>query len=156
MELYQKCCWKIPDNRAWLTQSCSEFLWQVLIAHQELTSGWPCTILLFKIKIYPIHSVCPSLWLSIDSTLKQLEFNIYSDYFDFESNEKKKFKTKFDATSNGIDDTGPLQDPYLWISQQENQGLNMITRVKLMQAKNYASLFTVRAWKLTLDTWFNN
>ena len=43
---------------------------------------------------YPIHSVHPTQCLSINPTTKQLEFNINTDYLEFETNTKKKFKTK--------------------------------------------------------------
>ncbi len=54
---------------------------------------------------YPIHSVHPTQCLSIDPITKQLEFNIKTDYFDFESNTRRTLKPKFDA--NCVDDTGP-------------------------------------------------
>jgi len=62
-------------------------------------------MLLFKLK-YPIHSVHPAQCLSVDPTTKQLEFNVNTDYFDFESNTRIALKPKFDA--NGVGDAGPL------------------------------------------------
>ena len=62
-------------------------------------------MLLLKLK-YPIHSVHPAQCLSVDPTIKQLEFNVNTDYFDFESNTRRNLKPKFDA--NGVDDAGPL------------------------------------------------
>ncbi len=53
-----------------------------------------------------IHSVHPTQCLSVDSTTRQLEFNINTDYFDFEANTRKALKPKFDA--NGVDDAGTL------------------------------------------------
>ncbi len=55
---------------------------------------------------YPIHSVRPTQCLSVDPTTRQLEFNINTDYFDFETNSRRTLKPKFDA--NGVDDAGPL------------------------------------------------
>jgi hypothetical protein len=55
---------------------------------------------------YPIPSGHPTQCLSINSTTKQLDFNINTDYFDFESNSRRTLKPKFDA--NGIDSEGPL------------------------------------------------
>jgi hypothetical protein len=55
---------------------------------------------------YPIHSVHPTQCLSVDPTTRQLELNIYADYFDFEANTRRTLKPKFD--SNGVDDAGPL------------------------------------------------
>ena len=55
---------------------------------------------------YPIHSVHPTQCLSIDPTSKRLEFNINTDYFDFETNANHTLKPKFDA--NGINEAGPL------------------------------------------------
>ncbi len=55
---------------------------------------------------YPIHSVHPTQCLSFDPTTKQLEFNINTDYFDFESNSRRTLKPILDA--NGVDDAGPL------------------------------------------------
>ena len=40
------------------------------------------------------------------SNTRQLEFNINTDYFDFEANSRRTLKPKFD--SNGVDDAGPL------------------------------------------------
>ena len=65
----------------------------------------PAPYYYLKLK-YPIHSVHPTQCLSIDPSTKQLEFNINTDYFDFESNSKRSLKPKFDA--NGVDDAGPL------------------------------------------------
>jgi hypothetical protein len=62
-------------------------------------------MLLFKIK-YPIHSVIPTRCLSVDPTTRQLEFNIKTDFFDFEANTRRTLKPKFD--SNGVDDAVPL------------------------------------------------
>ncbi len=55
---------------------------------------------------YRIHSVHSTQCLSVDPTTKQLEFNVNTDYIDFESNTRKTSKPKFDA--NGVDDAGPL------------------------------------------------
>ncbi len=63
---------------------------------------------------YPIHSVHPTQCISVDSTIRQLEFNIDTDYFDFETNTRRTLRPKFD--SNGIDDAGPLFIDF----QQEN------------------------------------
>jgi hypothetical protein len=63
---------------------------------------------------YPLHSVHPSQCLSVDPTTKPLEFNVNTDYFDFEANTRKILKPKFDA--KGVDDAGH----YLLIFQQEN------------------------------------
>ncbi len=43
---------------------------------------------------YLIHSVHPTQCLSVNPTTRQLEFNIYTDYFDFEANTRNvNFKT---------------------------------------------------------------
>ena len=44
----------------------------------------PAPYYYLKLK-YPIHSVHPTQCLSVDPTSKQLEFNINTDYFDFET-----------------------------------------------------------------------
>jgi hypothetical protein len=54
----------------------------------------------FKFK-YTIYSAHPTQCLSVDPTTKQLEFNITTDYFDFEANTRRTLKPKFD--SNGVD-----------------------------------------------------
>ncbi len=53
----------------------------------------PATYYYLKSK-YPIHSVHPTQCLSIDITTKQLEFNINTDYIDFESNLRRTLKPK--------------------------------------------------------------
>ncbi len=65
----------------------------------------PAPYYYLKLK-YPIHSVHATQCLSIDPTTKQLEFNINTDYFDFESNTRRILRPKFDA--NVVDDAGPL------------------------------------------------
>ncbi len=64
----------------------------------------PAPFYYLKLK-YPIHSVYPTQWLSINSTSNQLEFNI-NDYFEFETNATRTLRPKFD--SYGVEDTGPL------------------------------------------------
>jgi hypothetical protein len=63
---------------------------------------------------YPIHSVHPTQCLSIDPTSKQLEFNINTDYFDFETNSRRTLN--LNLTLMGL----MMQDHYLLISQEEN------------------------------------
>ena len=46
---------------------------------------------------YPIHSVHPTQCLSVNATTKQLEFNINTDYFNFETNATRTLKPKFDV-----------------------------------------------------------
>ena len=63
---------------------------------------------------YPIHSVHPTQCLSVDPTTRQLEFNINTDYFDFEANSRRTLKP------NLILMVLMMQDHYLLIFQQEN------------------------------------
>ncbi len=70
----------------------------------DLEQG-PAPYYCLKLK-YPIHSVHPTQCLSVDPTTRRLEFNINTDYFDFETNSRRILKPKFD--SNGVDDAGPL------------------------------------------------
>jgi hypothetical protein len=65
----------------------------------------PAPYYYLKLK-YPIHSVNPTHCLSVDPTTRQLEFNLNTDYFDFESDSKRTLRPKFDA--NGKDDAEPL------------------------------------------------
>ena len=65
----------------------------------------PAPYYYLKLK-YNIHSVHHTQCLSVDPTTKQLEFDINTNYFDFESNTRKTLKPKFDA--NEVDDAGPL------------------------------------------------
>jgi hypothetical protein len=55
---------------------------------------------------YPVHSVHPTQYFSVEPTTRPLQFNINTDYFDFEANSRRTLKPKFD--SNGVDDAGPL------------------------------------------------
>ncbi len=55
----------------------------------------------FKFK-YSIQCDNPTQCLSIKSTSKQLEFNINTDYFEFETNATRTLRPKFDA--NGVED----------------------------------------------------
>ncbi len=54
---------------------------------------------------HPIHSVHPTQCLSVDPSTNQLEFNINTDYFEFETNSEHNLRPKFDA--NGVDSDGP-------------------------------------------------
>ncbi len=45
-------------------------------------------------------------YLSVDPTIRQLEFNVNTDYFEFEANSRRSLKTRFE--SNGVDTIGPL------------------------------------------------
>jgi hypothetical protein len=57
---------------------------------------------------YPIHSIMihPTQCISVDPTTRKLEFNINTEYFDFETSTRRTLSSKFD--SNGVDDAGPL------------------------------------------------
>jgi len=45
---------------------------------------------------YPIRGIHPTQCLSIDSITKQLEFNINTDYLEFETNTKRTLKPKLE------------------------------------------------------------
>ena len=63
---------------------------------------------------YPIHSVHPTQCLTIDPTTKQLEFNINTDYFDFETNSRRTLNQNLMLM--GL----MMRVLYLLIFQQEN------------------------------------
>ncbi len=87
---------------------------------------------------YPIHSVHPTQCLSVDPKTRQLEFNVNTDYFDFEANTRRTLNPKFDA--NRVDDAGPL---FIDISTRRSRARYMI-HYKLMQVKNYVLLLIVK------------
>ncbi len=83
-----------------------KYNWIIILHYDDLDFELgPAPYNYLKLKC-PIHSVHPTQCLSIDPSTKQLEFNINTDYFDFETNSRRTLKPKFDA--NGVDCEGPL------------------------------------------------
>jgi hypothetical protein len=92
----------------------------------------------FKLK-YPIHSVHHTHYLSVDPTIRQLEFNVNTDYFEFEANSRRSLKTRFE--SNGVDTTSDTIGPLFIDFTTKKTGAKYNDTLQVNASKEFSTTF---------------